>query len=324
MTEYWVSQGNKWCDFCKIFISNNPSSIRNHELGQRHRENVTKKLTDMRKDNAAKEKEQKEAARALEQIEAKAKRSYQKDVAKFQEARDSNALALDDQEKWDYDETSGYYYNPSDGLYYDPKSGFYYSDAIGKWVTQEEAYSSVQTSSDSKPKPLLKYPFPTSGAAPAMKNKDSAKSQNGPAPGVVASLNLTRSVKESFISSINIWGTRKYMFIGHTKEISAHDLHVALGSVYNLRSDMVSVTTFFLLLNCEFSLGKMWYPVQDLQPSGDTKKTEEIKINFAFFWRFPPPRRFFYWNLGQNYPNIGCHIPTQVDGNLGRGKEQTS
>ncbi|KAK3195715.1 hypothetical protein Dsin_027025 [Dipteronia sinensis] len=199
MTEYWVSQGNKWCDFCKIFISNNPSSIRNHELGQRHRENVTKKLTDMRKDNAAKEKEQKEAARALEQIEAKAKRSYQKDVAKFQEARDSNALALDDQEKWDYDETSGYYYNPSDGLYYDPKSGFYYSDAIGKWVTQEEAYSSVQTSSDSKPNPLLKYPFPTSGAAPAMKNKDSAKSQNGPAPGVVvsASLNPTRSVKGS-------------------------------------------------------------------------------------------------------------------------------
>ena len=69
----------------------------------------------------------------------------------------------------------------------------------GKWVTQEEAYSCVQTSSDSKPKPQLKYPFPTSGAAPAMKNKDSAKSQNGPAPGVVvsASLNPTRSVKGS-------------------------------------------------------------------------------------------------------------------------------
>ena len=32
--QYWVSQGNKWCDFYKIFISNNPSSIRNHELGK--------------------------------------------------------------------------------------------------------------------------------------------------------------------------------------------------------------------------------------------------------------------------------------------------
>ncbi|KAK4563040.1 hypothetical protein RGQ29_005508 [Quercus rubra] len=28
-----MTEGNKWCDFYKIFISNNPSSIRNHELG---------------------------------------------------------------------------------------------------------------------------------------------------------------------------------------------------------------------------------------------------------------------------------------------------
>ncbi|KAL5790744.1 hypothetical protein ACOSQ2_005632 [Xanthoceras sorbifolium] len=197
MTEYWVSQGNKWCDFCKIFISNNPSSIRNHELGQRHRDNVKNKLADMRKDNAAKEKQQKESARALEQIEAKAKRSYQKDVANLQEARDSNARALDDQETWDYDEKSGYYYNPSNGLYYDQKSGFYYSDAIGKWVTQEEAYSTVQASSDSKHKPPMKHPFSTSGAAPAMENKDSTKNQNGTAPGlfVSASLNPMRPVK---------------------------------------------------------------------------------------------------------------------------------
>ncbi|GKU99340.1 hypothetical protein SLEP1_g12204 [Rubroshorea leprosula] len=97
MTEYWVSQGNKWCDFCKIYIANNPSSIRNHELGQRHKDNVAKRLTTMRKESAAKEKEQKEAARALEQIEAKAKRSYQKDVVNFQ-ARDSSPEALTDQE----------------------------------------------------------------------------------------------------------------------------------------------------------------------------------------------------------------------------------
>lgn len=68
--QYWVSQGNKWCDFCKIYISNNPSSIRNHELGTRHKDAVAKKLADMRKDRAAKEKEEKEAERALLQIEA--------------------------------------------------------------------------------------------------------------------------------------------------------------------------------------------------------------------------------------------------------------
>ncbi|GMP38196.1 hypothetical protein CsSME_00009534 [Camellia sinensis var. sinensis] len=70
MTEYWVSQGNKWCDFCKIYISNNPASIRNHELGQRHKDSVAKRLASMRTEKAAKDKEQKEATRALEQIEA--------------------------------------------------------------------------------------------------------------------------------------------------------------------------------------------------------------------------------------------------------------
>lgn len=196
MTEYWVSQGNKWCDFCKIYISNNPSSIRNHDLGQRHKENVQKKLADMRKENAAKEKEHKETARALEQIEAKAKRSYQKDLAN-QEARNSNAVALNDHEKWDYDGTSGYYYNESNGLYYDPKSGFYYSDAIGNWVTQEEAYAAIPASLGSKHRPTMKHPFPAFGGGSIVENKDSAKSQNGPARGPVVSsyLNPMRSVK---------------------------------------------------------------------------------------------------------------------------------
>lgn len=78
--QYWVSQGNKWCDFCKIYLSNNPASIRNHELGQRHKDNVSKRLADMRKEKVAKEKEEKEAARLLEQIETV---STNKSVASF-------------------------------------------------------------------------------------------------------------------------------------------------------------------------------------------------------------------------------------------------
>ncbi|KAM7479211.1 hypothetical protein LguiA_027424 [Lonicera macranthoides] len=181
MTEYWVSQGNKWCDFCKIFISNNPASIRNHELGQRHKENVAKRLTSMRQEKAAKDKEEKEATRALEQIEAKAKRSYQKDITTFQEARDSNALALaaEDDDKgaakgsaisgeWEYESATGYYYNQRNGCYYDPNSGFYYTDALGKWVTQEEALAASRVSSDSmKRKPIFKKPSSTTEAGPA-------------------------------------------------------------------------------------------------------------------------------------------------------------
>ncbi|KAL6514269.1 hypothetical protein OROHE_019256 [Orobanche hederae] len=209
MTEYWVSQGNKWCDTCKIFISNNPSSIRNHELGQRHKDNVTKRLSTMREEKAEKEKEQKQAARVLEQIEAKAKRSYQKDLAIFQEARDSNAQALFTEDTgqgssdgsampgdWEYESSSGYYLDKKTSCYYDPNSGFYYTDALGKWVSQEEAIASFQVHSVSGPtqkKTVFGEPQTASGIRP------DAEIKSGPPPGRVVStptpLNPMRSVK---------------------------------------------------------------------------------------------------------------------------------
>uniref|UniRef100_A0A7N0ZR72 Matrin-type domain-containing protein n=1 Tax=Kalanchoe fedtschenkoi TaxID=63787 RepID=A0A7N0ZR72_KALFE len=190
MTEYWVSQGNKWCDFCKIFISNNPSSIRNHELGTRHKEAVGKRLDDVRKNNAAKEKEQKAAVKALEQIEAKAKKSYQKDVATFQEARESNLQAFEGSgNEWEYDSSTGYHYNRSNGFYYDPNSGFYYCDTLGKWVGREEALASPHYSSASKQLPAPSTKSETADAADSLKS--------GPAPGRVVSapLNPLRNVK---------------------------------------------------------------------------------------------------------------------------------
>lgn len=200
MTEYWVSQGNKWCDTCKIYISNNPASIRNHELGQRHKEAVSKRLNAMREEKAAKEKQLKQASRALEQIEAKANRSYQKDLSTFQESRKTNANAFvaddtDDSampEDWEYEDSSGYYYSQTTSCYYDPNSGFYYTDALGKWVTREEALTSFQASSGSiQRKPSLGKPSSTSDV------KSASTSGSGPPPGRVISapLNPTRSVK---------------------------------------------------------------------------------------------------------------------------------
>ncbi|PON35850.1 U1 small nuclear ribonucleoprotein C [Parasponia andersonii] len=224
MTEYWVSQGNKWCDFCKIYLSNNPASIRNHELGQRHKDNVAKKLADMQKEKAAKEKEEKEAMRLLEQIETKAKRSYQKDMANLKEARDSHALDVDDQEKWEYDSTSGYYYNQTNGFHYDPNSGFYFSDTIGKWVTQEEAYATAQFSSISgNRESSLKKPVTASASGLVKENKSAAKGQDRPPPGAVvsASLNPTRSVKGA-PSSLTV-GKRKRLDEKKPKVISKEE-----------------------------------------------------------------------------------------------------
>ncbi|KAL3814204.1 hypothetical protein ACJIZ3_015472 [Penstemon smallii] len=214
MTEYWVSQGNKWCDFCKIYISNNPSSIRNHELGQRHKDSVSKRLNTMREEKATKDKEQKQAARVkfsntIEQFtfipkkkkrgldSNKANKSYQKDLATFQEARDSNAQALAEDnnqgigDDWELDSSSGYYFNKKTNCYYDSNSGFYYTEALGKWVTQEEALAASQIASGSIQKK------PSFGKPQSATTKSVSTSERGPPPGRVVStpLNPMRTVK---------------------------------------------------------------------------------------------------------------------------------
>lgn len=205
MTEYWVSQGKKWCDLCKIFISNNPSSIKNHELGQRHKDNVTKRLANMREEKVAKDKEKKETARVLTQIEEKASRSYQKDISTFQKGRDSNANSLGAQTsseaigsgsttsgEWEHDASSGYQYNRSNGCYYDPNSGFYYTDALGKWVPKEEALAAAAKLSSG---PIQKKP---SFTTPSLTSKSQTDS-NSQRPSV----NPTRSVNRPSSLAVN-------------------------------------------------------------------------------------------------------------------------
>ncbi|KAF5202938.1 Zinc finger protein zop1 [Thalictrum thalictroides] len=207
MTEYWVSQGNKWCDFCKIYISNNPLSIGTHERGQRHKDSVTKRLASMRKENVAKEKEEKETARAIEQIEAKAKRSYQKDLAAIQQVRESSSDAVKtyqakpfkaSRDDWEFDSTSGYFFNQASSYYYDCNSGLYYSDALGKWAVQEEAFPASQGALvPQKGDSVSKKTLAASDSGTFAENTGATKYQKGTPPGLVVpgSVNPMRLIK---------------------------------------------------------------------------------------------------------------------------------
>ncbi|GBG73959.1 hypothetical protein CBR_g17671 [Chara braunii] len=84
MTEYWVSQGNKWCEYCRIYIANNATSIRMHEFGNRHKENVAKRLAAIRRGNVNTERERERAMKELELIEEKARVQYEKDLSCLQ------------------------------------------------------------------------------------------------------------------------------------------------------------------------------------------------------------------------------------------------
>ncbi|MQL85931.1 hypothetical protein Taro_018452 [Colocasia esculenta] len=217
--QYWVSQGNKWCDFCKIYIANNPLSIRTHELGKRHKDNVASRLATMRKESAAKEKEKKEAAKALEQIEVKAQRSYRKDLVAFKEAKISGQVASETFQKdlitsqfsedskvysmspeWQHDSASGFYYNSANGQYYDPKSSMYFLNDLGKWVKEEELFARV-SKLDTTNSPIPKDSKLVSEKAPLTSDTSvgTTKGQGQP-PGLViprsqASLYSARTVK---------------------------------------------------------------------------------------------------------------------------------
>lgn len=42
MTEFWVSQSNKWCEYCRCWLKDTAQSWAVHERGAKHQENVTR------------------------------------------------------------------------------------------------------------------------------------------------------------------------------------------------------------------------------------------------------------------------------------------
>eukprot|EP00249_Psilotum_nudum_P017544 c26381_g1_i2 orf=252-1037(-) len=149
MTEYWVSQGNKWCEYCKIFIANNPVTIRTHEFGQRHKENVAKKLATIRKETVAKEKEKQQAVKDLERIEAKARQSYEKDLVASQK-KEVCVSAATRQGLHDNFEVGENRLLLSRAVNRSEDSLTATSDhkADGKWATKEEAFQAHQVVKD--------------------------------------------------------------------------------------------------------------------------------------------------------------------------------
>lgn len=81
MTEYWKSNERHWCSLCMVWCDNKKSSIRTHELGERHRAAVEKRLYTAQKGENKEEKEKGKEKEALEEIERLARARYQEDLA---------------------------------------------------------------------------------------------------------------------------------------------------------------------------------------------------------------------------------------------------
>lgn len=81
MSEYWISQGRKMCTYCKCWTADNKASINFHEQGKNHKENVKKKLDELRKRGLEDAKRKQTEVSDMEKIEKAALASLQRDIA---------------------------------------------------------------------------------------------------------------------------------------------------------------------------------------------------------------------------------------------------
>ncbi|KAK7503711.1 hypothetical protein BaRGS_00004834 [Batillaria attramentaria] len=80
--DYWKSQPRKFCEFCKCWITDNKPSVEFHERGKRHKENVQKRIDEVRKRSADKAKEQEELDEDMAKMEKAAMEALRRDLAR--------------------------------------------------------------------------------------------------------------------------------------------------------------------------------------------------------------------------------------------------
>eukprot|EP00891_Asterochloris_glomerata_P003314 jgi/Astpho2/3314/gw1.00054.114.1_t len=66
-----------WCEYCKVWMNDNPATKATHENGLKHKENVSKRLRDMRKKQDADKKGEILAKQSMASIETAAKAQYE-------------------------------------------------------------------------------------------------------------------------------------------------------------------------------------------------------------------------------------------------------
>ncbi|KAL4434242.1 hypothetical protein ABPG75_000683 [Micractinium tetrahymenae] len=158
MTEFWVSQKNKWCEFCKCWLKDTAQSWAVHERGAGHQENVARKLREMRHAQDREKRDKEHLERAMKSVEAEAKKRYEADK-KAEEAHRKATLG-----SWEWNQEAGYYYNAVHRWYYDKSTGMYYGGDPVQWTDSPSMPHEARYEVMNKPKPP---PVPPPAAAAA-------------------------------------------------------------------------------------------------------------------------------------------------------------
>ncbi|XP_069826680.1 WW domain-binding protein 4 [Dendropsophus ebraccatus] len=84
MADYWKSQPKKFCTYCKCWIADNKPSIEFHERGKNHKENVIKKISEIKQKSMAKAKEDEKKSKEFAAMEEAALKAYEEDLKRLE------------------------------------------------------------------------------------------------------------------------------------------------------------------------------------------------------------------------------------------------
>ncbi|TKC36769.1 hypothetical protein EI555_010264 [Monodon monoceros] len=83
MENYWKSQPKKFCDYYKCWRVDNRPSIEFHARGKNHKENVAKRISEIKQKSLDKAKEEEKASKEFAAMEAAALKAYQEHVKRL-------------------------------------------------------------------------------------------------------------------------------------------------------------------------------------------------------------------------------------------------
>ncbi|XP_025051942.1 WW domain-binding protein 4 [Alligator sinensis] len=81
--DYWKSQPKKFCDYCKCWIADNRPSIEFHERGKNHKENVAKRISEIKKKSLEKAQEEEKMSKEFAAMEEAALKAYEEDLKRL-------------------------------------------------------------------------------------------------------------------------------------------------------------------------------------------------------------------------------------------------
>ena len=142
--QFWKSNPNYFCEYCKVWMADNPQVRAIHENGVKHKANVAKKVSDIQRKSVQEQHAKEATERAMASISKTAQQKYEQDKVE-EEAHRQKRLG-----SWVFQEDSGYLYNAQLGWHFDLETKLYYGGQPAEWTKDPQIPIEARHATDPK------------------------------------------------------------------------------------------------------------------------------------------------------------------------------